>query len=356
MRTTFLLLATLLISAPAVPARAQGRAAELGAAAWQAIQKNDGAAASLLFAQALALQPRDAVLQLGAGAAAHMLGHEEAATRALQQALEIDPTLSVASKLLAEIAYQSGDIGSAIEIYERALAHAPDSVELSARLDRLSAEAVRRGGAARFTVTIAGVRQDALAAHATQVIDAAYWRIAKMVGAYPSDPITVELNTARPFRDVNRTPSWSDAQFDGRIAIDAGGAADDLQAFDRVLTHELTHAMVTSMAPTGVPAWFHEGLAQLVEPADGTLAERRLQAAGTLPWPSMNGALARETLDAQLHYDISLLIVRALLDRIGAKSTMLLDELTDGQPLDTALAQFGFSYADLQADVTRCLR
>ena len=86
------------------------------------------------------------------------------------------------------------------------------------------------------------------------------------------------------------------------------------------------------------------------------MAERRLKAGGHIPWSAFNGALRYEAGDAQIHDDISLLVVRALLDRIGHRSTVLLDDLADGQPLDAALAQFGFSYADLQADVANYLR
>lgn len=354
MRKTFPLLAVLLISATAT-VRAQSGPAELGAAGWSAIQTDDGDAAAQLFGRALAMKPGDAVLHLGAGAAAHMLGQEDAAAIALTTALEIDPALTVASKLLAEIAYRRGDIGLAIGTYERALVHAPDSAELSARLERLTNEASRRAAAARFTVSMAGGREDALAAHATAVLDAAYWRVARLVGAYPSDSIAVELNTVRPFQHVASIPTWSDVRFHGRIAINAGGATEDLDAFARVLTHELTHAMITSMAPTGVPSWLHEGFAQLAEPADVEGAQRRLKAAGTIAWPS-EGAIRSGAPDAQRLADVSLLIARALVDRIGARSTGLLDELADGRSLDESLAQFGFSYADLQADVVRCLQ
>lgn len=354
MRKTLLLLAVLLVSAPAT-LRAQSGPAELGAAGWRAIQTDDGDTAAQLFGRALALKPEDPVLHLGAGAAAHMLGREDAAAVALSTALGIDPTLTVASKLLAEIAYQRGDITLAIGTYERALVHAPDSTELSARLERLTTEASRRAAASRFTLSVVGAREDSLTAHATEVLDAAYWRVAKLVGAYPAESIAVELNTVRPFQHVTNIPTWRDAAFTGQLAINAAGASADLDAFDRVLTHELTHAMITSMAPTGVPSWLHEGFAQLAEPADAEGAERRLKAAGAIAWPSER-PMRSDAADAQRHADVNLLIVRALVDRVGARSTALLDELADGCTLDEALAQFGFSYADLQADVVRSLQ
>jgi tetratricopeptide (TPR) repeat protein len=356
MRIKFTLVAAMLVSALHVPVYAQSGTADLGAAGWRAIQDSDGEAAHELFARALALNPNDAVLHLGAGAAAHLLGQNTEATRSLQRALTIDPSLTIASKLLAEIAFLGGDLDLAIDTYEQALTYAPDNGELSSRLDRLTTELVRRQSAARFTVTVAGPRDDALTARATKALDTAYWRVARLVGAYPSEAIVIELDTSRPFRDMVSTPAWNLTLFDGRMVVNADGAARDLDAFDRVLTHELTHAMVASMAPTGVPGWFHEGLAQLVEPADVALAERRLRAGGGIPWSALNDVHAREAGDAQIHNDISLLVVRALLNRIGGRSTVLLDDLADGQPLDVALAQFGFSYADLQADVANYLR
>ena len=354
MRKTFPLLVLLLTSAPATLLGQPGPA-ELSTAGWHAIKTDDGDSAAELFGRALALTPEDPVLHLGAGAAAHMQGREDAAAAALATALDIDPTLTVASKLLAEIAYQRGEISLAIGTYERALVHAPDSAEISARLDRLTSEASRRAAAARFTLSVAGSRTDALAAHAASVLDAAYWRVAKLVGAYPSDSIAVELNTDRPFRQASSVPAWNDAAFSGRVVINAGGASADPDAFAQVLTHELTHAMISSMAAKGVPSWLHEGFAQLAEPADVNAAVRRLQDAGPIAWPSER-ALRSDAPNAQRQADVSLLIVRALVDRIGATSTRLFDELADGHPLDEALAQFGFAYADLQADVARSLQ
>ena len=51
-------------------------------------------------------------------------------------------------------------------------------------------------------------------------------------------------------------------------AIPAAGAAQSPQLFERVLVHELTHAMIASLAPRGIPAWLHEGLAQYFEGDD----------------------------------------------------------------------------------------
>lgn len=346
-----LLLFTLLLAAAPEPVAAQPDPTALAAAGWTALQQDDADAAADLFAQALAARPSDPTLYLGAGAAAHMQGDEDAARASLARALDLDPTLAHASKLLAEIAYRRGDLELAIGIYARALEHAPDSAELASRLERLNEESARRATETRVKVSVTGAREEALAAHAAQAVTSTYWRVARLIGAYPADMIDIELNTARPFQHQAVRSRNDEAQGSGRVAIDAGGAGSDLDGFTRVLNHALAHAMITSMAPTGVPGWLTEGFAQLAEPADVAGAEGRLKTAGLIPWPSDG-----PSRPGQRQADVNLLIAHALVDRIGAQSTVLLDELSEGRSLDDALAQFGFSYADLQADVARRLQ
>ncbi len=349
--TLFTALLTLALGAPA--ASAQTTATDLASAGWQAIQVDDGATALRLFDAAVAARPRDAGSHVGLGAAAHMLGRDDEAMRALTTALHLDPTLAIASRLLAEIAVRGGDLTLAIATYQEALIYAPDDVEIAARLDRLLTESARRAAASPLSVVVAGPRHDAIFEHATRVLHNAYWQAAKLVGAYPAEVITIELNTSRPFR-VDRGPSLDPVAFDNRITLDVDGALTSPEHFDRALTGELVRAMVESMAPTGVPPWFAAGLSQIVSTDDAALARRRLRLVGTMPWAQLEvvGAPAAAT---QVQADCSFLIVRALLARIGAKSTQLLDGLADGQSLDAALAPFGFSYADLKADVVLSL-
>src|SRR5438874_629409 len=113
----------------------------------------------------------------------------------------------------------------------------------------------------RFSILFEGPVNHKLAARATTVLGAAFWRIGRTLGAYPSDSISVILYTDKQFRDVTGAPEWSGGGFDGQIRMPVGGAAQNLTEFDRVLTHELTHAMLKSLAPRNMPAWLNEGLA-----------------------------------------------------------------------------------------------
>ncbi len=60
--------------------------------------------------------------------------------------------------------------------------------------------------------------------------------------------------------------------------------------FERVLTHEFTHALVRSIAPRGVPQWLNEGLAMNFEGGDLSPLIARAQAAASRPPLSRSSA------------------------------------------------------------------
>jgi len=353
MRATVTLFMLLLVVAPSTPAPAQP-ASDLAAAGWRALQDDDADAATRAFTDALASEPNDALLHMGLGAAAHLSGHEEEAIRSLRAALAIDPGLSIAARLLGEIAWRRGDLVLAMATFESALAHSPDDTDLGSRLERLYTELTRRAAASRLSVSVVGQTTGGLSEHAARVAQGVFWHVARLVGAYPAQAIRIELDTARPFHRGLPATAWHTLVTGGAITIGAGDALRDVDGFDRALSVELVHAMVASMAPTGVPPWFALGLAQVVTSADAGQARRRLKAGGPITWARFDVAPPAAT-DARVHEDVSLLIVKSLLARVGTRCTELLDGLADGQSLDRALAPFGFSYADLQADVIRLL-
>src|SRR5687768_14978448 len=237
-------------------------AAELNETGWKLLQRGDGARAAKVFAEALGLEPDEPVLLFGAGAAAHLNGRTKDATTNLRRALELNPALTPASVLFGEIAYAEGDVALAIATYEKALKHAPTEPYLIERLAAWRADAdVHRDFEERrfdrFRVMFQGQADAALAAHATEM-----------------------LNTEKQFRDITQAPEWAGGVYDGRIRVPAAGATRSLQSFERVLTHELVHAMIANAAPKGVPAWLHEGLAQYFEGDDPQAARDRLKTAG----------------------------------------------------------------------------
>jgi tetratricopeptide (TPR) repeat protein len=298
--------------------RAQSSVAELNESGWKMIGKGEASRAARLFADALALQPDDPVLLFGAGVSAHLQGRGPDAKSKLQRTLKVNPRFTPASLLLGEIVYREGDLDGAIKMYDTALTFAPGHPQLTARLQQWRQEADVHGTLIerrqdRFRVMFEGRTDASLGARTTEALTAAFWRIGKHLGAYPSDSIQVILYTQKQFRDITRAPEWSGGSYDGRIRIPVAGADRSSPLFERVLVHELTHAMVTSIAPRAVPTWLHEGLAQHFDGSDAQAARRRLQRLGQhIPLDQLEDSLADLTpAGAAVAYDESLVAVNA---------------------------------------------
>jgi tetratricopeptide (TPR) repeat protein len=350
----------MLIAAPS-PA-AQSTPAALAQQGWQAIQAGDGERAASIFQQALTSRPNDEMLHFGAGVAAHLLGREDAAERSLKRALALNPRLTDASKVLGDIEYSLGKLEEAIAAYERVVAQRPADVEVRGRLDVWQKELALHSGLTqrndgRFSIIFEGTTDGALADRALTILDAAYWRIGGALGAYPSSSITVTLYSEQQFHDLTGAPEWSDGLFDGRIRMPVKGARQNLPEFDRVLTHELTHAMITTLAPRGVPPWLHEGLASYFEPHDLASAQRVLRATGPVPAEVLLDRFSRlNDRQAAAAYAESLLLADMLMRRAGTRMGIVLQGLDRGQTLQESLGLIGIRLADLEADVTTSVR
>jgi hypothetical protein len=336
-----------------------GRLAEVG---WQALRDGEAERALSSFREALTLRPGDPTLLIGVGVAEHLLGREDEARKSLERALKIDPRLSVASTVLGEIAYRQGDVDTAIRVYEDAINRNVGDARMKARLEEWRKEAsMHRGFESRnddrFSVMFEGPAEEQLAARATAVLTAAFWRIGKGLGHYPPNSISVVLYTQKQFRDITRAPDWSAGLYDGRIRIPVRGAEQNLAAFDRVLAHELTHAMIANVAPRGVPTWLHEGLAQHFEQADAAAAERRFRATRLfIPLTDLEGGFTELNGSAAvIAYDESFIVVRTLIDRVGTDLGFLIQDLGAGQTIDQAILRFGITYPEFQDEVIRRL-
>jgi tetratricopeptide (TPR) repeat protein len=345
-----------------IPLGAQSNAAELSEAGWRLIQSGDGPRAAKLFAEALDAEPNNPVLLFGSGVAAHLQGRAKEATTTLRRALEIAPDLTPASIVLGQIEYNNGDISAAISTYEKALSHAPNDPHLSSRLDSWRADAEANRGFVerrvdRFRVMFQGHVDKPLAARVTDLLESAFWRIGRVLGAYPSDPVVVMLYTDKQFRDITQAPEWSGGIYDGRIRIPAAGAGQSPQLFERVLVHELTHAMIAGLAPRGIPVWLHEGLAQYFEGDDPAVALRRLKAVGqVVPLRYLEGSFSRLTAaQALVAYDESLVLVDAILRRPGFDWNGVFRALTDSPRTEYTLDNFGLRYSELEEEIARAI-
>ena len=356
-----LALAALLLTWSVTSVTAQPAMSEALDRGFQALQSGDAARADAIFREALTGHPRDPQLLFGAGMAASLQGRDQEAISLLKQALQIEPRLLQAAALLGELLYRQGDLDLAIKMYERALPGAPPSVAVAMR-GRLSAwreeaslpqnhEAIKDD---RFTISFDGPVQQTLAARAVSVLNASFWRIGKVLGDYPSAPINVVLYSEKQFHDITGAPEWAGGGFDGQIRIPVRGAAQNLAEFDRVLTHELTHAMLKSIASRNLPAWLNEGLAMHFEGRDAALSERRLAAARLfVPLALLQTSFTRlNTAQAVVAYEESAFATRALIDRIGPSGLgQLLEDLSTGQSLDQSIERFGITFAAWESEL-----
>jgi tetratricopeptide (TPR) repeat protein len=333
------------------------RAVALARQAWQAIEASHAQEALDAFQEAIALDPRNAAHRLGAGLAAHLLGRPADARGFLEQALQMDPGLTPASVLLGILLYRQSDLDGAIRVYEDAAARRPDDLQLTSRLERWRKEAelhdaFRKAIGVNFTVLFEGPAEEALAARALDVLEAAYWRIGTALFTYPADIITVVLYTQEQFRDITRSPGWAAGLYDGRIRVPVRGALKDPQEFERVLTHEFTHALVRNLAPRGVPTWLNEGLAGVFEQGNLGWAEKAVRDAEKLiPLDRLHGSFdGFSGGQATLAYAESALATRFLLDQAGASPVVtLLTDLGNSAEFGEAFAQRTLmSYADFQ--------
>jgi hypothetical protein len=239
------------------------------------------------------------------------------------------------------------------------LAERPGDLEIRERLEAWRKEAALHRGLTqrndgRFSIVFEGRTDSELATRAVATLDAAYWRIGRAIGAFPSNSITVTLYTEQQFRDLTQAPEWSDGIYDGRIRVPVKGARQNLQQFDRVLTHELTHAMVSSLAPRGVPAWLHEGLASYFEPQDTASAVKALRITGPVPVEVLLEGFSRlNGRQATAAYAESLLLADVLMRRAGSLMGIVLQSLDRGQTLEESLHLVGVELADLQTDAMK---
>jgi len=327
----------------ATTARAQDRQATV-ADAWVAIERGDAQKAASIFRQELERRPTDPALHYGAGCAAFALGRVDAALASLKKAVSLAPEFLQAQTALAQVAYTSGDLDLAIASMEKASALSPNDGRLAVQLERWRRESsvhtsmAERPGV-RFTILYEGAAQQAIGDRVARVLESAYWRIGKTLNSYPSETIPVILYTNRQFTDITRAPAWAGGAFDGRIRVAVGGALRTPGALDRVVTHELVHAIVASAAPRNVPAWINEGLASHLESNDHGWAPAAIRASGKVfPLDQLTGGFGGlDGASAIVAYAESQIAAGVLCDTLGPSLSLFLQMVGNGDSLDQAL-------------------
>jgi tetratricopeptide (TPR) repeat protein len=359
--SAFLTLAVSLWLPTVAGAQVDPKTALLERDGFQALAAGQAHLAAEAFREALAADPTNARLHLGAGAAAYLERRDDDAKDALERALAIDPELAQAREMLGQVLRRQGDLPGAIQTYETLLAKQPNRRDAATTLDRWRRELelhnrMRQAIGNHFTVSFEGPAEEKLAGLVLESLDRAYWRICNtLAGTYPLNPIAVVLYTNEQFHDITLSPAWAAGAFDGTIRVPVRGALGKPEELDRVLAHEFTHALVRSLATRGLPTWLDEGLAGAVESDSMTWAEDRLRRAGPpLPLPALIESFGRFSAgEADLAYASSAVAVRRLLDEAGGYAVAnLLRDLGAGVDFETAfLRHIQRSFADFAANL-----
>jgi tetratricopeptide (TPR) repeat protein len=330
--------------------------------AWAAMKAGKPQAALEAFREAIRLEPRNPMLRLGAGAAEIQLRHDAEAKAHFEQALILDPSLTVARAQLAQVIRRQGDLNEAIRQYEIVAAEAANDPGVRGTLERWKRERelherMRLEVGNFFTVSYEGEKDAAMAAQALESLDKAYWRICDVFGAFPTKSVPVVLYTGEQFEDVTRSPKWAAAAYDGIIRVPMRGAGEKGEDLDRVLAHEFTHALVRSLATRGLPTWLNEGLASVLESdtldwATDRVAElERVPSLTVLapPFGKLSGG------DAQIAYAVSAVAAKRLLDDAGGIAIAnLLRDLGNGAEFEAAfLHRIQKSLAEFEANLKR---
>ena len=327
---------------------------------WNAIKAGRAQEAADAFKAAIALDAKNARLHLGAGLAAFLQRRDADAKAALEQALLLDPKLTLARAQLAQVLRRQQDFQGAINLYEMVVAEEPDEPGVRETLERWKREQelhdrMRLAVGDHFTVSFEG-REDAdMAAKALESLTRAFWRITDVFGAFPPKSIPVVLYSGEQFRDITRSPSWAAGAYDGTIRVPMRGALDKGDELDRVLAHEFAHALIRSLATRNIPTWLNEGLASVLESEDLGWAQERLSKASSVPSLTVLAAPFGKLSggDAQVAYAASALAARRLLDEAGGPAVAnLLRDLGDGVDFEAAfLHRISRSFADFQASL-----
>jgi tetratricopeptide (TPR) repeat protein len=358
MRQFAALLLTLTLVGASTAAQIDPKTALLERAGWDALKAGNASMAADAFRGAIAGDPKNPRLHLGAGVAAYLERRDADAKSALERALDLDPRLSDARMILGQVLYRSGDLPGAIRTFERFVSEVPADTQSAQTLERWRREAdlhdrMRQSLNERFTVSFEGPEEATLAAQALASLDRAYWRIGQTLSTFPNQPISVVLYTTEEFRDITRSPAWAAGAYDGTIRVPVRGALKNVAELDRVLAHEFTHALVRTLATRNVPTWLNEGLAAALERDEIDWARTIIRHADRpMSLATLRSSFGKLTGDqAQVAYATSALAARRLLDGAGGFAVAnLLRDLGDGIDMESAfLHRVQQSFASFQS-------
>ena len=333
----------------------------VGAASKQ-LDDFDFAAAERLLDEALALDPKSALVRAMFGLANMRQGYFDRALSFASEAVGADETSAFAHEVRGNVHYRLEDLDRALLDLQKAKDLAPKATHLDALIKKIEKERAVEGGmrSERTTHFVAKFGDDVDRAIASTILDwleDAYSEIGLKLHFYPGGVLTAVLYCDVEFNAATDTHSWAGGLFDGKIRIPVKNFDRAREQLRATLVHEYTHYVVSNYT-RHCPVWLNEGLAQWCEGRRAAAAKRALaqaKAAGTLKaFKSMGTSFAsiRDPRAAQLAYDQSLSFVEWLIDKTSLdRVEELLRALKPKIKTDAAIESvFGRTLEELEAE------
>ncbi len=246
------------------------------------------------------------------GRAAEADGRPLSALGDYRRAIEIDSRSVEAHLLIGRLYYQREDFELARHHLRQARTLASTAVrgldELLARVEREQAATPAYATAEidGFIVRFQGTPRHDLFYRILPSLRDARDRAARAVGRRSVQPITVIFYTGNAITRAAAVPDWAAGVFDGKVRLREGEVDRNPRYLERILRHEVGHAVLEEAVAGRAPAWVHEGLATWLEDerwdrpswADGYVAA--IRAGRSHPLPTLERPFATLPADSDV--------------------------------------------------------
>lgn len=263
-----------------------------------------------------------------------------ATRREAQLSKKFDVSLAEPSWLLAQVSYAEENLSDALELTESALAQSQNQTHLQKNLaafhDKILEEIeieenFRPTNSLHFRIKVDPALDPNLTRDVLPLMERAFETLVSVLENAPDRPINVIFYDPKSYQRLSKGHTWARAFYDGkiRIALKENFATE---AFQKTLTHELTHAFLHQMTTQPLAPWFHEGLAQVVS---NETPLRDGEKAGGLGQSDLDfGELEKDFFglpaqEARVVYQKSYLLVQLLMTEKGAWGARQFIQLTN---------------------------
>jgi tetratricopeptide (TPR) repeat protein len=224
------------------------------------------------FSRATELYPENGDYRLFHGIALTALKKYDYATTEIERARSSLGESKAYYYHLGRVKYETGYLGDAVELWERALAIDPADEKLrllvdKTRRERIIEDTMTKGYSGRFNLSYDVATQSAFADEILHILEEAYNYVGNLLNQYPEARVPVLIYTKKSFRDLVKGPEWSGGVYDGKIRLPIGGISQLTPAVRAVLFHEYAHVVVFELTRGNCPMWLNEGIAEYVSRA-----------------------------------------------------------------------------------------